>query len=288
MGLPPVVAGLAIYILLSRAGPLGELGLLFTPEAMVIAQCLLVTPIIAALSRQTIADLHGEYDEQLRSLNVGKGRLGANATVGRPLQSDNRNPGRLWPGERGGRRGHDRRRQHRRRHTRHDDDHRAGDQPRRPRLGAWLGRRVAGDYARRQRDRHGDARCRVATGTEPTAAGAAQFRRNLNRLVDAIETRGGRVVICSQVMAASPHATPEARRFLGDTNTQQQKNAALGRRLQKSLQEFAESRSLPFVDAFHDIPANTDNLGDAIHLTAAGERQLADLLTARLSPLFAR
>lgn len=75
MGLPPVVAGLAIYILLSRAGPLGELGLLFTPEAMVIAQCLLVTPIIAALSRQTIADLHGEYDEQLRSLNVGKGRL---------------------------------------------------------------------------------------------------------------------------------------------------------------------------------------------------------------------
>ncbi|MEM7121792.1 MAG: ABC transporter permease [Pseudomonadota bacterium] len=75
MGLPPVVAGLAIYILLSRAGPLGELGLLFTPEAMVIAQCLLVTPIIAALSRQTIADLHGEYHEQLRSLNVRKGRL---------------------------------------------------------------------------------------------------------------------------------------------------------------------------------------------------------------------
>ncbi len=75
MGLPPVVAGLAIYILLSRAGPLGELGILFTPEAMVIAQCLLVTPIIAALSRQTIADLHVEYDEQLRSLNVGKGRL---------------------------------------------------------------------------------------------------------------------------------------------------------------------------------------------------------------------
>ena len=75
MGLPPVVAGLAIYILLSRAGPLGELGLLFTPDAMMIAQCLLVVPIIAALSRQTIADLHGEYDEQLRSLNVGKGRL---------------------------------------------------------------------------------------------------------------------------------------------------------------------------------------------------------------------
>ncbi len=75
MGLPPVVAGLVVYLLLSRAGPLGELGLLFTPEAMVIAQCVLVIPIIAALTRQTIADLHEEYDEQLRSLDVSGGRL---------------------------------------------------------------------------------------------------------------------------------------------------------------------------------------------------------------------
>jgi len=75
MGLPPVVAGLVIYLLLSRAGPLGELGILFTPTAMIIAQCLLVTPIIAALARQTVADLHQEYDEQLRSLNVSGGRL---------------------------------------------------------------------------------------------------------------------------------------------------------------------------------------------------------------------
>lgn len=72
MGLPPVVAGLAIYLLLSRAGPLGELGLLFTPTAMVIAQTVLVTPIIAALTRQTVADLFAEYDEQLRSLGVGR------------------------------------------------------------------------------------------------------------------------------------------------------------------------------------------------------------------------
>ena len=71
MGLPPVVVGLALYVLLSRAGPLGELGLLYTPMAMILAQCLLVTPIIAALTRQTIADLHEEYDEQLRSLDVG-------------------------------------------------------------------------------------------------------------------------------------------------------------------------------------------------------------------------
>ena len=74
MGLPPVVVGLALYVLLSRAGPLGELGLLYTPTAMVLAQCVLVTPIIAALTRQTIADLHEEYDEQLRSLGVGPWR----------------------------------------------------------------------------------------------------------------------------------------------------------------------------------------------------------------------
>src|SRR5712691_10087312 len=67
MGLPPVVVGLVVYLLLSRAGPLGALGLLFTPTAMVIAQSLLVTPIIAAFTRQTVADLHEEYDEQLRS-----------------------------------------------------------------------------------------------------------------------------------------------------------------------------------------------------------------------------
>ena len=74
MGLPPVVVGLALYLLLSRAGPLGAFGLLFTPTAMVIAQGVLVTPIIASFTRQTIADLHEGYDEQLRSLGVGPGR----------------------------------------------------------------------------------------------------------------------------------------------------------------------------------------------------------------------
>ena len=68
MGLPPVVVGLMVYVLLSRAGPLGSMGLLFTPTAMVIAQSIIVLPIIAALARQTIADLHEEYDEYLRSL----------------------------------------------------------------------------------------------------------------------------------------------------------------------------------------------------------------------------
>src|SRR5688572_21284446 len=70
MGLPPVVVGLLVYLLLSRAGPLGDLGLLFTPTAMVIAQTLLITPIIAALSRQAVEDAWREYEEQLRSLGA--------------------------------------------------------------------------------------------------------------------------------------------------------------------------------------------------------------------------
>jgi tungstate transport system permease protein len=70
MGLPPVVVGLMIYLLLSNAGPLGVLGLLYTPTAMIIAQTVLVAPIVAALARQTLEDLNAEYDEQLRSLGV--------------------------------------------------------------------------------------------------------------------------------------------------------------------------------------------------------------------------
>jgi tungstate transport system permease protein len=70
MGLPPVVVGLVVYLILSRAGPLGSLGLLFTPPAMIIAQAILVTPIIAALARQSIDDAWIEYQEQLRSLGA--------------------------------------------------------------------------------------------------------------------------------------------------------------------------------------------------------------------------
>lgn len=71
MGLPPVVVGLSVYLLLSRSGPLGELGILFTPKAMIMAQMILVMPIIAALARQTIADLDAEYRDQLTALNTG-------------------------------------------------------------------------------------------------------------------------------------------------------------------------------------------------------------------------
>jgi tungstate transport system permease protein len=70
MGLPPVVAGLLIYLLLSRSGPLGAFGLLFTPTAMVIAQAVLVAPILAALSRQMLEAMWDEYAEQLHSFRV--------------------------------------------------------------------------------------------------------------------------------------------------------------------------------------------------------------------------
>jgi tungstate transport system permease protein len=74
MGLPPVVVGLLVYLLLSRSGPLGYWGLLFTPVAMIIAQSVLVTPIVAALARQVVEDLWEELQEQLRSLGIGPWR----------------------------------------------------------------------------------------------------------------------------------------------------------------------------------------------------------------------
>ena len=79
MGLPPVVVGLAVYLMLSAAGPLGVLQLLYTPTAMIIAQTILVTPIIASLTRQVVEDLHGEYDEMLRSM--GANRIAMTATL---------------------------------------------------------------------------------------------------------------------------------------------------------------------------------------------------------------
>src|SRR5712672_1751341 len=71
MGLPPVVVGLAVYLLLSRSGPLGAMGILFTPSAMVIAQTILIVPIIAALTRQTIEDLWAEYRDELTAMRIG-------------------------------------------------------------------------------------------------------------------------------------------------------------------------------------------------------------------------
>ena len=77
MGLPPVVVGLLVYLLLSRAGPLGDLGLLFTPQAMVIAQSVLVLPIVVALTRQAAEDAWVDYHDLLRSLGAGQARSAA-------------------------------------------------------------------------------------------------------------------------------------------------------------------------------------------------------------------
>jgi len=71
MGLPPVVVGLAVYLLLSRSGPLGGFGILFTPSAMVMAQTILIVPIVAALTRQTVEDLWVEYRDELTAMGVG-------------------------------------------------------------------------------------------------------------------------------------------------------------------------------------------------------------------------
>ncbi|MEM7742091.1 MAG: ABC transporter permease [Pseudomonadota bacterium] len=72
MGLPPVVVGLIVYLALSASGPLGPLQLLYTPTAMIIAQTIIVTPVVAALTRQVVEDLHDEYAEQFASLGVGR------------------------------------------------------------------------------------------------------------------------------------------------------------------------------------------------------------------------
>ena len=77
LAMPSVVVGLLVYLLLSRAGPLGSFGLLFSPTAMIIAQAILVTPIVAALTRQVVADAWTEYREQLRSLGAGRTRAAA-------------------------------------------------------------------------------------------------------------------------------------------------------------------------------------------------------------------
>jgi tungstate transport system permease protein len=79
MGLPPVVVGLFVYLMLSRAGPLGAFGILFTPAAMVVAQTILIAPLMAALSQQVVADAWLEYRELLRSL--GESKLGAAGTL---------------------------------------------------------------------------------------------------------------------------------------------------------------------------------------------------------------
>lgn len=74
MGLPPVVVGLVVYVMLSRSGPLGALGLLFTPTAMIIAQMIVIVPLIASIAHQSLRDLWQEYHDLLISMNVTQGQ----------------------------------------------------------------------------------------------------------------------------------------------------------------------------------------------------------------------
>lgn len=81
LGLPPVVVGLFVYLSLSRAGPLGELGLLFTPSAMVIAQTILITPIVIAVALRSLEDFDAEYAEQLRAFGLSRWERAATLLV---------------------------------------------------------------------------------------------------------------------------------------------------------------------------------------------------------------
>ena len=156
MGLPPVVVGLVVYLMLSRSGPFGVFGLLFSPTAMIIAQCVLVTPIIAALTRQVVEDLWQEYAEQLRSLGSGPGRAIRTLLWDGRFSLVTAGARRLRPRQRRGRRRDDRRRQHRPRDARHDHRDRARGLEGRPGAGARPRHRADRDNHAGQRRRRPD------------------------------------------------------------------------------------------------------------------------------------
>ena len=125
LGLPPVVVGLALYLLLSRAGPLGGLGLLFTPAAMVLAQGMLALPIVAALVHAATADLWAEYGPAFEVDGATPLRATPHLLTMAPHPARHRIPRRLWENDFRSWRHPDRRRQHRRLHPHNDDGDRA-------------------------------------------------------------------------------------------------------------------------------------------------------------------
>jgi lysophospholipase L1-like esterase len=124
-----------------------------------------------------------------------------------------------------------------------------------------------------------------ATRSEPTQAGAEQFRTNLRTLLDAIEAGGARPLIVAQVMAADAQAGADVRGYLGATAAQQRQNAALGQWAQQALADEAALRPAAFVDASAHIAPTREHLADAIHLTPAGEAKLAELLAERMNEI---
>ncbi len=120
MGLPPVVVGLIVYLHLSRAGPMGSFGLLYTPTAMIVAQVILIMPIIAALSRQVLEDLNTEYAEQFRSLSIPRKTAMVALIWDARYSLTDRRPCWVWPRHRRGWRGDYCWRQYRSPNPRHD------------------------------------------------------------------------------------------------------------------------------------------------------------------------
>src|SRR3990167_8818059 len=187
LAIPSVVVGLVIYLLLSRTGPLGFLGWLFSFQAMVLAQAILVLPLVTALTRQVVEDADRDHGTA-RLAGRRPGPAQPAHGLGRALRLAHRADHRLWPGGVGSGRGDDRGRQHRRLHPRHDHRHRARNQQGRPAAGARAGHRAAGRGAAAQqrggaaaplarapgRRRPADGHhMRIERPTEGSAAGAS-------------------------------------------------------------------------------------------------------------------
>jgi len=158
LGLPPVVVGLVLYLLLSHSGPLGWLGLLFTPGGMIIAQATLATPIISALAHRAMQGPWREYGDALRVDGASRPRvIRMLLVIARPPVLTAVLAG-FWSHDLRGRRNPHRWRKYRRPHPNDDDDNRAGDQQRKFADGNWVGAHPDRSQHRGQRHRLRDWR----------------------------------------------------------------------------------------------------------------------------------
>lgn len=123
------------------------------------------------------------------------------------------------------------------------------------------------------------------TQSGPTVAGVARFRRQLEEFLELAQAHEIRVIICSQATAARPGVSDELRPAIGRTEEELDRAIAIMQTIRETLQDVARHHELPFVDAYHEIPATSEMLGDAIHLTPAGEKQLAKLWLTELQRL---
>jgi len=124
-------------------------------------------------------------------------------------------------------------------------------------------------------------------GTRPTEAGAAAFHQNLARLADEVDASGARLVVCAQATAAHPDISPRLAAVLADSEEDRSDVIWMGTWLRDRQHDFAAERHVPFLDAYNAIAPTVEFLADYIHLTAAGERELAEFWTRELLPLLA-